>query len=160
MIYYCLDTSFLINGWHKRYRRSVFTALWDALDLLIHDGAVFSCYEVFEELKKQEDDLLDWAKRRRDMFKDPDENVLKEMRTIMSSHPNIAAAGGSLNKADPWTIAQAKVSGAILVTDEEPAPRQRPTKPPRIPDVCEALGIPWMSPIHFFEHAEIRWTQD
>jgi hypothetical protein len=49
---FCLDTSFLINGWHKRYRIDVFPSLWLALGVLMDDGSVFSCDDVYRELQE------------------------------------------------------------------------------------------------------------
>jgi len=41
---------------------------------------------------------------------------------------------------------------AAVVTDESPAAgKRRTTKLPKIPDVCDALGVPWFSPWDFLE---------
>jgi hypothetical protein len=148
---FCLDTSFFINGWQKRYRISVFPSLWHRVDELIGKGSVFSCAEVFHEIERQKDDLYHWAKRRRECFPQPTEEVIAEIHRVMVAAPNFAAAGGAKNAADPWVIAQAIVSNAAVVTDESPSPKQRSTKPPRLPDICDRLGVPWTSPIEFLE---------
>lgn len=156
---YCIDTSFLINGWRKHYPRVVFPAIWDRLDLMMvmEEKPVFACVEVFEDLKKQNDDLLTWAKQRKTvLFRDATKQVLKELDRIMASFPNFAAMGGSTNASDPWVIAHAKAAGAIVVTDEIPAKAPKPTKPPKIPDVCDALGVHWLKPIDFFQAVGIK----
>ena len=139
----------MINGWRKRYPITVFPSLWETLAVLMDEGVVFSCDEVYGELKRQKDELLEWAKGRRGAFERPTEEVLSQLATVMSRFPNFAAQGGSGNHADPFVIAHAQVADAVVVTDEEWAERQRPTKPPKIPNVCEELGIPWMSPAEF-----------
>ena len=154
---YCLDTSCLINGWRKHYCRSVFPTLWDKIDELIDASTIFSCDEVYRELEKQDDDLLEWAKqRRKELFEKPTELTIAEVATIMRSHPTFAAAGGSTNAADPWLIAHAKIANAVVVTDEHYADNQRPTKSPKIPNVCEELGMKWMKPVDFFEAVGIK----
>jgi len=47
--------------------------------------------------------------------------------------------------ADPYVIALAGGRNLTVVTDEKP----KPTKP-RIPDVCDTLGIPWMPLVQVF----------
>jgi Domain of unknown function (DUF4411) len=156
---FCLDTSFLINSWNKYYRYDVFPAVWDFLDQLMSDNSVFSCREVYEELIKQKDPLATWAKRRKSYFHDPDEATLDEFGKIMADHPNFAAAGGSPGRADPWVIAQATVTGSIIVTDELPARKQpKPTKPPKIPDICTKRDLKWLTPIDFLAKNDFRAT--
>ena len=153
---FCIDTSVFINGWNKRYRKDVFPTLWEKLDAMLTIGSAFSCHEVYLELTHQADELAAWAKERRLCFEDPSENTILTFKEIIHHYPNFAAVGGAGNDADPWVIAHAKLAGAVVVTDEQPAPTQRPTKPPKIPDVCEALEIKWMPPIDFF--AANNWS--
>jgi hypothetical protein len=110
---------------------------------------VFSCYEVLEELKVKDDDLYAWALERKEAFCLPTPDTAAQMRIVMARHRNLAATGGSLNRADPWVIAQALVLGATVVTDEAPEPNRRQTKPPKMPDVCESMGLAWVPPIEF-----------
>jgi predicted nucleic acid-binding protein len=154
---YCLDTSVLINGWHKRYRPDVFPSIWATISDLMLDATVFSCEEVYLELKEQDDDLFKWADERRKSFLQPDEYVNDEMLNVMARFPNLAARGASLNKADPWIVAVARVSGAVVVTDEQPSEKSRSTKPPKLPNVCEALNVQWMRPIDFLAAMKIKF---
>jgi hypothetical protein len=153
---YCLDTSFLINGWHKRYRRDVFPTIWAMLEALFENSTVFSCEEVYFELKEQDDDLFEWAENHKKVFLQPTEEVNVEMGNVMSRFPNLAAKGTSLNRADPWVLALARVTGATVVTDEQPAEKQRPTKPPKLPNACEGLNVPWIRPIDFLAAMKIK----
>lgn len=157
MIRYCLDTSFLINGWQKRYRPDVFPSIWDELTALIADSTVFSCEEVYLELKEQEDELFAWAERQKSAFIPPDEEVNLEMGQIMARFPNLAAMGSSVNRADPWVVAAARAKGAIVVTDEQPSEKQKPTKPPKLPNVCEGLDVRWMRPIDFLAALNLKY---
>jgi len=153
---FCLDTSFLINAWWKRYRRDVFPTLWTKLDGLLSGGTVSSCEEIFEELKDQRDELYDWANGHKVAFHAPSAQTIAEFKAVMAKYPNFAAASSAhKNGADPWVIAQAKVSNLIVVTDEEPG-KTKKTKPPKIPSVCEDLGLRWVSPIDFLKRVGIK----
>jgi len=114
------------------------------------NGIVFSCEEVYRELEDQQDELFEWAKKHKDVFKKPTEEVLELLTQVMSQFRNFAAqGGGSRNRADPFVIAHAQAAGAVVVTDEEWAERQKPTKPPKIPNACSELGVSWMTPAEF-----------
>lgn len=152
---YCLDTSFFIEGWKRHYHWEVFSSLWRQIEVKLTEGVLFSCNEVFEELRVQEDELFSWCRERKSSFEMPTEDVISEIQKIMTILPNFAATGGgSTNAADPWVIAHAKASGAIVVTYEEPA-KTRKTIPPKIPNACDQLGVQWMTPIDCFRELGI-----
>jgi hypothetical protein len=153
---YCLDTSFFINGWRKHYGIEVFPGVWDHVDDLIKQRTVFSCEEVYRELKKKDDDVFAWAKGRKEIFQKPSRDTAKYLREVMRAFPNLAAVGRSKNRADPWVIAEAMVLRAHVVTTEEPDPKMKQTKPPKIPTVCEKLGIRWLSPLAFFANSGMK----
>ena len=71
------------------------------------------------------------------------------MRELMNRMPNLAAEGDR-NRADPWVVTLAQVRGTMVVTDEKWS-NTRPTKPPKIPNVCNELGIKWKTPAEFIE---------
>jgi predicted nucleic acid-binding protein len=146
---YCLDTSVLINSWGEHYRKDVFPGVWETLEEMIASGQVISCIEVFTELERQRDELLDWAKARKQMFETPTQPVIQRLAELMQAYPNFAAAGGTANAADPWLIAHATVTETVVVTFEE-WKQTKATKPPKIPNVCDDVGVPWLSPIDFF----------
>ena len=148
---YLLDTSVLINGWTKRYKRSVFPSVWKSIEELSARRTIISCDEVYREIERGSDDLFEWAKQRRPMFHKPDDAVISEVRRVMKRFPNFAADGGSRNSADPWVIAHAIANDAIVVTDEGKASKEKDTRPPKIPNACEAMSVRWMTPIDFLE---------
>lgn len=128
----------------------MFPSLWSRLEDLITSESVYSCEEVLKELNDKDDALKSWATIRKTMFFKPSGVVIAHITNIMKKFPNFAASGGSHNRADPWVIAQALATeGTVVVTDEHPSTKQKPTKPPKIPDVCDALGIKWATPIDF-----------
>jgi hypothetical protein len=152
---FCLDTSFFINGWQKHYRIEVFPTLWSTLDALIGSGQICSCHEVFLDLEKQDDELFQWAKDRRQIFHQPSENTIGEVSKIMPRFTTYSANGGTASRSDPWVIAHAIIVGAVVVTDEISKPNQRKTLPPQMPDVCDVLGLAWMRPVDFLQRVGI-----
>jgi len=152
---YCLDTSFLINGWNKRYRIDVFPTIWTKIEENLGERAICSCQEVYDEIQIQRDELAAWAKKHRAHFHNPSAETLKQLSRVMAQFPNFAAPGGSTNGADPLVIAQAIVLGAVVVTDEVQA-NTKPTKPPKIPNACDAMGVRWVSPIDFLKELGLK----
>jgi hypothetical protein len=54
---YCFDTSALIHAWIRAYPPKHFGSLWKQLDGLIAVGRMLSSVEVYNELKKKDDEL-------------------------------------------------------------------------------------------------------
>jgi len=155
---FCLDTSVFINGWWKHYRIDVFPSFWETLERLMSDGTVVSCHEVYEELRRQDGDtLFKWAKRHRAIFEEPTEDTFLQLSELMDAYPNYAAISGTLNAADPWVIAHAKLGRSIVVTYEEKAAKRKPTKPPKMPDVCDDLGMRSLKVVDFLKEAKISF---
>jgi hypothetical protein len=57
------------------------------------------------------------------------------VRAILRDHPRLIRAGRS--GADPFVIGLARMNGATVVCEEHRKPSA-----PKIPDVCDSLGIP------------------
>jgi len=148
-IKYCLDTSVYVNSWRKHYPIDIehFKPIWDRIDELGQSKKVLSPEEVWVELKKKDDELLAWAKTRRHLFCPPTESIQAAVKAVMAEHPRLVDTSRGRSIADPWVIAQAQVSSAIVVTEEEL--RTKTGKSPKIPDVCEAMGVPYMTTLEF-----------
>lgn len=56
--------------------------------------------------------------------------------------------GGRRSAADPFVIALAMVNNGTVVTQETATGH---IEKPRIPDVCDALGVPWLTLMGFIE---------
>jgi hypothetical protein len=134
---FCLDTSALIEPWHRRYPMDVFPSFWDRLDQWIDGGRAIAPDEVLREIAKVDDDLHTWAKQRAALFRPPEADVQKAVKAILRDYPRLVDSKRGRSIADPWVIAQAQVASAAVVTEE-----QRSTgSSPRIPDVCDSLGL-------------------
>ena len=136
---YMLDSSVLIEAHARNYPPDVNATFWSKLEALIAAGHACMPDEVFREISKKDDDLLEWCKARKDTLVMPIE--LAEQRAtsdILRDYPRLVDTKKGRSMGDPWVIAFAQVHGAIVVTEED---RSRSEKAPKIPDVCDLLGI-------------------
>ena len=134
---YCIDTSALIAAWYERYKPNRFPKLWDQLDQLIQDGRLVSSTLVLRECSKQRsEELHDWLQPRAIMFQMPDEAVQGQVDYIVNTYTGLVTAGKEKFQADPFVIAQAKVSGYTVIREET-----GPTSLAKIPGVCNAMKV-------------------
>jgi len=134
---YCIDTSALIAAWYERYKPNRFPKLWDQLDQLITDGRLLSSSLVLRECSKQRsEELHTWLKPREAMFVVPDETVQGQVDHIVNTYKGLVSAGKVKFQADPFVIAQAKVGGYTVITEETGLGSLS-----KIPGVCNAMKI-------------------
>lgn len=152
---YCLDTNVFIQGWNKYYSMNLCPSYWEILDQLAHDNKVFSPIEVKREIEKTDDKLAEWIKTRPHLFIDITPEIQTHLREIMSSHQRLVDSTKQRSIADPWVIASAIAENAVVVTKETPAGLS--SKRIKIPDVCQAMRVPWMNDFQFVEQIGIRF---
>jgi hypothetical protein len=87
------------------------------------------------ELRVQDDEVLAWVEELDDLFVAVDMPIQEKVREILRDHPRLIHAGRS--GADPFVIALASLNDCTVVCEEG---RGKLTTP-KIPDVCDALGI-------------------
>ena len=134
---YCIDTSALIAAWYERYKRNRFPKLWEQLDQLIQDGRLMSSTLVLRECSKQRsEELHDWLQPRSAMFQVPGETVQGQVDHIVNTYTGLVSAGKEKFQADPFVIAQAKVGGYTVITEET-----GPTSLAKIPGVCNVMKV-------------------
>ena len=146
---FSFDTSALLEGWVRRYPPDVFPGFWRRLDRLIEDGLAFAAEEVLVELEKKDDDVYAWARDRPDFFVPLDESTQLAVVEVLEVHPELVKSGGSRSAGDAFVVGLAKARSMSVVTGEQPTGN---LKRPRIPDVCQALGIPCLSLLQFIRH--------
>jgi hypothetical protein len=134
---YCIDTSALIAAWYERYKPNRFPKLWEQLDQLITEGRLMSSTLVLRECSKQRsEELHGWLKPREAMFATPDETVQGQVDHIVNTYTALVAAGKEKFQADPFVIAQAKVNGYTVITEETGIGSLG-----KIPGVCAAMKV-------------------
>lgn len=62
--------------------------------------------------------------------------------------------GGGRNGADPFVIGLAISRSGTVVTEEK---LKGNLDKPRIPDVCDALGVPWLNLMNFVAEQGWHW---
>lgn len=108
---------------------------------------------MLRELAKGDDELIPWARENAVMFQDPDEQQLTAVRNILEQFPDFVDPDKEVPEADPFVVGLAFVANAsqsasmlpktyIVVAEE--SRRRTQDQRPRIPDVCDAYGIPCM----------------
>lgn len=134
---YCLDTNVLIDAWVRKYPIEVFPAVWERMDKAISDGMLISSEEVLAELERKADDLHRWAKARKHMFMPLDGTIQTEVKALLRRYGRLIDTRKGRSGADPWVIATARVSNAIVVSNEKGGSLEKP----KIPFVCSQLSI-------------------
>jgi hypothetical protein len=153
MSIYCLDTNAFIGPWHRSYPIDVFPKYWEQMDIWAKEARVISPDEVLREIKRKDDALHEWLKSRESMFLPPEETVQSMVRKILAKHPRLVDSKKGRSACDPWVIAQATVSKATVVTEEH----RSMGKSPKIPDVCDALGIPHTNVLGMMREMGLRF---
>ena len=152
---YCLDTGVFVQGWNHYYSMDICPEYWEVLDSLAKKDIIFSPIEVRYEIEKIDDGLNKWIHDKPYLFKDITTDVQENLRQIMASHGRLVDSIKQRSVADPWVIAFAMSENAIVVTKEFPSGID--TRRIKIPDVCNALKVPWMNDFDFAKEVGIRF---
>ncbi|MFC1743116.1 DUF4411 family protein [Candidatus Riflebacteria bacterium] len=153
---FSFDTNAFIQPWRNRYPIDLFPAFWEEIEELADKGVVLASEEVFKEIEKKDDDLKAWLKKRPQIFRDIDEEVQRNLINILKQYPRLIDSKKNRSMADPFVIAQAIESKAIVVTEEGSSPG---SKSPKIPDVCKNLKIPCINILTFMREIKIKFSK-
>ena len=143
---YSFDTSSFLNGRRDLLPPEVFVTLWNKIEQMIGDGDIRAVDVVRDELGRRDDEVNAWARLREGLFVELDVGIQAATKEILALHPKLMGRGGGRNAADPFVIGFGRLVGATVVTEEKPSGR---LDKPRIPDVCDALGVPWVNLVGF-----------
>jgi long-subunit acyl-CoA synthetase (AMP-forming) len=161
---YLLDTNTYIQAKNLHYHMSFCPAYWDWLDQQYQQGSIASISSVYDELVTQNDDLSIWVKTRKDQFQaiSAKETQLKlaEVAQYVADLPNKNPENiaSFLSGADPWLIAQAAVTNAIIVTHEVPVPDE--SKKVKIPNIGKHFDVTCINTFELLRILEARFTLD
>jgi hypothetical protein len=139
---YSIDTSALIEAWHRAYPIDVVPALWDGFDELITSGALRATEEVVLEIERKEDALHEWIAARPRLSVAIDSAIQPVVKQVLTSHPKLLDTRKNRSGGDPFVIALGKITGCTVVTNERPT---NSTARPNIPDVCAAYGVRYVN---------------
>jgi hypothetical protein len=136
---YCIDTSALIWAMKRTYPMDIAPAFWAKFSEAVKNGQIISTEAVLDEISKTDDDLYAWAKSQDGLFISISDDVAAQMPVVMKSCPNLIDPKRKRDEADPYVIAQAVVSRAVVVTQENPHGVNNAQI--NIPDACKILDL-------------------
>lgn len=148
---YLVDSDVLITAKNRYYAFDICPGFWEFLLHQNREGRVFSVDRVRNELLAgtKTEDLVKWVRNDvpEEFFLavDTDEvaRVYMDIMMWVQRHPNYLdhAKAKFATGADGWLVAYAQTHGAIVVTNEQPAPASK--KDVKLPDVCQEFTVPW-----------------
>ncbi|WP_207930398.1 DUF4411 family protein [Streptomyces hainanensis] len=153
MGFYSFDTSSILNGRRDLLPPKIFPTLWEKLEDMIRLGDIRCVDVVLEELSRRDDDAYQWARANSSLFLPLETGIQMATNRVLTRHPRLLGVGGGRNGADPLVIGLAIHRRGVVVTEETASGR---VEKPRIPDVCEAMGVQCLSLIQFI--AEQKWV--
>jgi hypothetical protein len=143
---YSFDSSGILDLF-RYYPPDVFPTIWAQMDAAANGITILAIDEVYRELEKKDDIAFQWLKARRAMIVDLDTTIQLRVTTILAAHPRLVDTRRNRSSGDPFVIALAQARGLSVVTGERPS---GVLAKPNIPDVCVAMGIPWMNVLSMF----------
>lgn len=157
--FYVIDTSSLIDL-NKHNPLDVFPTLWKKIESLINSDMLISHKEVFNEISQQDDQLFEWSKKNKKMFRDITSRQTQLVSEILKKYPSLIKIDRKYD-ADPWLIALARelkenpqqtlVEVKRLIVTEETLRGDKV----KIPLVCQEFEIACINRIQMFR--EERW---
>ena len=139
---YLLDANCFIER-HKQVPMDIFTGYWGWLAQ--PPDNVRSIVAVYEEILEGNDSLCDWAKAQKEsLFIDNDYSRMSEVVEYAERHYAPFRVKEFLDRADAPLIAAALAQGATVVTYERAIQAHRDSRI-KIPNVCDALGVPCLN---------------
>jgi hypothetical protein len=151
---YSVDTSSLISGFRDRFPYEIVPSFWTRdVPGLVGSGDLRATEEVREELRVQDDELLAFVADLEGFFVAIDEPIQVAVLEVLERFPRLLHAGRS--GADPFVIALAMVNDRCSVVCEETRTGPESTVP-RIPNVCDELGLRCMRLLELVR--EEGWT--
>lgn len=159
---YCLDANVLIEAHQRLFPMDVVPGFWDALDDAAKRGEVFVIHEVFREITRGNDGLARWLKARQSCVHDQRGDAATNVRlarigkVVAERVPQYkpVAIPEFFACADPWLVAYCAAHGHVVVTQEVAEPRRQAKV--KIPDVCGAMGVPYINAIALLRTLGVR----
>ncbi|MCS3418919.1 hypothetical protein M2399_003628 [Pseudomonas sp. BIGb0450] len=158
-----LDSNTLIEAKNRYYGMAICPGYWTWI-LHQHQALeIASILPVRDELARGNDELTQWVKDNAGIFEDSsDEQTQAAFGTIVGKIAEQASVmkPGALEEfldgADPWLIAKAMATDAIVVTHEvfNPDIKRKYT----IPNVCSLFGVPYMNTFELLGKLDARFV--
>lgn len=159
---YLLDANAYIQAKNLYYQMSFCPAYWAWLDQQFEHEALASVEPVYDELLKQNDKLSEWVKARKPQFLPVAADDVQAQFAEIAQHvsdldnkkPELVS--DFLDGADPWLIAMAAHSNAVVVTHEVLVPDD--SRKVKIPNVCMAFGVDYVTSYDLLNQMNARFV--
>ena len=149
---FMMDSSSFITTFESYYHFDLIPTFWEKISLHISSGRIVVLDKVRDEIKKQDDELNKWIRKREKLQiihidTDTTEKYSEVIKYIYGCglYKNSALNEWSKNDvADPWLIASCLVHGYTLVTQEIPSgglSEKTKNKKAKIPDVADHFRV-------------------
>jgi hypothetical protein len=132
---YVIDTSALIDL-KKDYPPEVFRGLWDKFNQLVRSRVIISVREVYNEVKKGSDFLLDWVDKYESCFLYPTAAELAIVGRLQNEFEHLVDYNSDRPNADPLVIASAETYKIKIIQHEQVQSNKH-----KIPFVAKQLGL-------------------
>ena len=157
---YLLDSNTFIEAKNGYYHFDVCPGFWDWILARHEAGDVFSVEKVGKELSEGTDELATWAVgSAAGLFAVPDAATITQMKRVaewvMRQPYDEKSRAKFFSKADPFLIAHALAHGHTVITHETRVPES--SRKVKVPNVCEALGVPWMHSFSLLKKENARF---
>lgn len=163
---YVVDSDVFITAKNRYYAFNICPGFWRSVIACHRDGRVYSIDRVKSELLagRKTEDLVLWAKddvpdgffcsvdgeQVTEKYTEIMQWVQRSPRVLDSAKAKFAAG------ADGWLVAFAAVDGAIVVTNEQPAPESR--RDIKLPDVCSHFGVKYLDTFDMLRELSVQFT--
>lgn len=117
---YVIDSSALFDL-KRNYSPIVFKGVWEKFNKLCDDEVIISVREVYNEIKRGSDWLVEWATQHQKIFLEP--ITVEEFKLIgemQEKNPSWIDLYSDKPAADPFVIASAKTKKLIIIQHELP----------------------------------------
>jgi hypothetical protein len=158
---YVLDADVFMTAARSYYAFDVAPAFWECLVRQASNGRLMSIDRVKDEIQRGKDDLVEWANGTfhpwfASTVQDDVIAVYREIMTWVQEQRQFFdyAKEEFARGADGWLVAYAKAKGCVVVTNETFQPSIR--RKVKIPNVCQAFGIPCINTFEMLRAVGIR----
>jgi hypothetical protein len=148
-----MDSSALFDL-KEHYPERIFPGLWENFNEMCSQLLVVAPREVLREIKKGNDELLEWAEAFPDFFLEPTDDEVKIIQDLYKIYPKeIIAKYSTRPWADPLVIACAKHYRLPIIQHETNDRNQF-----KIPPVATMLGVRCIRLVHFFDDQDWQFA--
>lgn len=137
---YVMDTNALIYL-HVNYPRGTFPSVWSNFEDLVGHDRIISPRAVLEEVSRQDDQVHEWCKRNRNVFKRDTGEITKRVMEIIHKFPKLLHHNRPRREADPYIIALASLRTGNLTGDKPIIVTPEKNEKNKIPHVAKEYGL-------------------